>query len=469
MAIRSEDLHLSIPNASPIFSKLAISTQFKVSLDLVRRSLSGDDLGLFEYLSNCGVFTETTSTSQKYDFLCSNASLPGSNFNISEELGSRQGMTERFASRRIYNEFDLTFYIDNDYNVLRMFEEYMNYINPVYNESNGRYDGAEGSQLNTYQERNTYSRFRYPDDYRRKISITKFERDFLENPNDRNNTFKNMPLLTYHFIDAFPINIADVAMSYQNSTFLQVTVTFTYLRHTVEKHGNAQQSVREKLLNSNQLTQVNPLRPRSLGKELSASTSSPIPDVPVGYVSGQPYYGPFHEHMGVKMVGERHSPYPHAIIYDTLEESMPGSTKTTVTVIDQQQEQQQEQEQEQQQEQQQEQEQEQQQQQDTTAPNAPSDLFVTTGATDSTPTITGNAERNSIVKLYSGSQQIGSTTTNSVAFFSVTASSSLSDGTYTFTLTATDAAGNVSSSSSISHTINTSSSGGGGQYSPPTY
>ena len=84
MAIRSEDLHLSVPNASPIFSKLAISTQFKVSLDLVRRSLSGDNLGLFEYLTNCGVFTETTSTSQKYDFLCSNASLPGSNFNISE-------------------------------------------------------------------------------------------------------------------------------------------------------------------------------------------------------------------------------------------------------------------------------------------------------------------------------------------------------------------------------------------------
>ena len=50
-------------------------------------------------------------------------------------------MTERFATRRIYNEFDLTFYIDNDYNVLRMLEEWMNYINPIYNESNGRYDG----------------------------------------------------------------------------------------------------------------------------------------------------------------------------------------------------------------------------------------------------------------------------------------------------------------------------------------
>ena len=62
MAIRSEDLHLSIPNASPLFSKLAISTQFKVSLDLVRRSASGNNLGLFEYLTNCGLFNDTTST-----------------------------------------------------------------------------------------------------------------------------------------------------------------------------------------------------------------------------------------------------------------------------------------------------------------------------------------------------------------------------------------------------------------------
>ena len=333
MAIKSEDLYLSIPNASPIFSKLAISSQFKVSLDLVRRSQVGDNVGLYEYLTNCGLFVDTNSTSQKYDFLCSQASLPGSNFNISEELGSRQGMTERFASRRIYNEFDLTFYIDDDYNVLRMFEEWMNFINPVYDGISGRYDGAESSQLNAYQDRNTYSRFRYPDDYRRKIQITKFERDFLQNPNDKNNTFKNMPLLTYHFIDTFPVNLNAVQMSYDGSTFLQVTVAFTYLRHTIEKHGNVQQSVRERLANTNQLTQVNPIRPKVIGSEVAPSTSSPVADTPVGYISGRAYYGPWHhpkdedgnEIKTIKMVGERHAPYSHAIIYDTIGESLPES------------------------------------------------------------------------------------------------------------------------------------------------
>ena len=478
MAIKSEDLHLSIPNASPIFSKLAISTQFKVALNLVRRSQVGDNVGLFEYLTNCGLFIDTNSSDQKYDFLCSEASLPGSNFNISEELGSRQGMTERFASRRIYNEFDLTFYIDDDYNTLRMFEEWMNFINPVYNESNGRYDGSEASQLGAYQERNTYSRFRYPDDYRRKVSITKFERDFLQNPNDRNNKFKNMPLLTYHFIDTFPVNINAVPLSYAGSTVLQVTVVFTYLRHTIEKHSNLQTTVRENITNGQQ-TQVNPLRPKTVGNEISPSTNDPNPTKPVGFVRGEPYYGPFHLHEErddngdiiriIKMVGAVHLPYPHSIIYDTVGESLSsdsvivGDPVTEVNPPAQEQEQEQEQGGQQGGQEQGEQQGGQEQQQDTTAPSAPSNLSIVTGASDNTPTVTGNAEANSTVKLFNGSALLASTTTNSSGSFSVTVSSALSNGTYTFTLTATDAANNVSNSSSISHTINyTPPSGGGG-------
>tara|TARA_Y100001936_G_C15687905_1_gene464455 strand:- start:50 stop:649 length:600 start_codon:yes stop_codon:yes gene_type:complete len=38
----------------------------------------------------------------------------------------------------------------------------------------------------------------------------------------------------------------------------------------------------------------------------------------VGYVNGEPYYGPFHFHpkKGVKMVGARHVPEPHDVITD---------------------------------------------------------------------------------------------------------------------------------------------------------
>ena len=45
--------------------------------------------------------------------------------------------------------------------------------------------------------------------------------------------------------------------------------------------------------------------------------------IPVGYVNGEPYYGPFHVHpsRGVLMVGEKHVNRPHDVIYPTSEES----------------------------------------------------------------------------------------------------------------------------------------------------
>jgi len=52
----------------------------------------------------------------------------------------------------------------------------------------------------------------------------------------------------------------------------------------------------------------------------------------VGFINGEPYYGPFHVHptTGAKMVGIAHTTAPHAIIYDTPQESR-TSRSTVVT------------------------------------------------------------------------------------------------------------------------------------------
>ena len=44
----------------------------------------------------------------------------------------------------------------------------------------------------------------------------------------------------------------------------------------------------------------------------------------VGYINGEPYYGPFHYHpsRGVKMTGAVHRSAPHEVIYDTVLESL---------------------------------------------------------------------------------------------------------------------------------------------------
>ena len=59
----------------------------------------------------------------------------------------------------------------------------------------------------------------------------------------------------------------------------------------------------------------------------------------VGFINGEPYYGPFHVHptTGAKMVGIAHTTAPHAIIYDTPQESRTSrsivTTSTSYTTV----------------------------------------------------------------------------------------------------------------------------------------
>lgn len=93
---------------------------------------------------------------------------------------------------------------------------------------------------------------------------------------------------------------------------------------------------------------------------------------------------------------------------------------------------------------------------DTLKPNAPtiSNYYDNVGGSqgydgnggttdDATPTLNGKAEANSIVKIYDGGTQIGSTTANGSGNWSFT-SPARTEGKHTFSATATDAAGNTS-------------------------
>ncbi|WP_443477788.1 Ig-like domain-containing protein [Novosphingobium aerophilum] len=97
---------------------------------------------------------------------------------------------------------------------------------------------------------------------------------------------------------------------------------------------------------------------------------------------------------------------------------------------------------------------------DTSAPTAPvitgaaDDVGTTQGPVasggvtdDATPLLSGTAEANSIVSVYNGAVLLGTATANGAGAWSFTPPSPLSDGPHSFTVTARDAAGNVSPSS----------------------
>ena len=94
---------------------------------------------------------------------------------------------------------------------------------------------------------------------------------------------------------------------------------------------------------------------------------------------------------------------------------------------------------------------------DTTAPGKPTITNASGTVNTSTPVISGTAEAGSTVKLYDGNTLLGSATADESGIFSITPGTALSDGGHTITATATDAAGNVSASSTpVTITVDTS-------------
>ena len=85
---------------------------------------------------------------------------------------------------------------------------------------------------------------------------------------------------------------------------------------------------------------------------------------------------------------------------------------------------------------------------DTTAPNAPVITTSSGNLTDPTPTITGTAEANSTVYLYSGETLLGQAMADSSGNWSVT-TSALADATYSVSAKSVDASGNTSAASNL--------------------
>ena len=247
----------------------SLSSFYIVNLDLAKGS--GVQEGIAEenlenWLASCGVF-DTPYAMRRYSLLATEAILPGTSMSVLEEKGSRQGITERFATQRAYNDIAITYYIPSDYSSLRLFQEWINFMNPLY------YKGGAGTNDNRFvsgnrdgypnaYESNSFHRFRYPNEYKKSLTITKFERNvgqtrsalksfettpeeergkfatFREDPNDNLELQKKYGLfdpeaISYKFINAFPTAVQDVALTYQNSTVLQVTVEFAYDRYII--------------------------------------------------------------------------------------------------------------------------------------------------------------------------------------------------------------------------------------------
>ena len=147
--------------------------------------------------------------SQNLGILCSDASLPTSTLATAEVKDNFMGVPQQFAHTRFYTDIAYSFYIDEDYTLLKIFEGWMEYI------SSGANDNVD------QDHRAYYRRMKYPDSYKcNTMYINKFEKNYKRT-------------LRYRFVNVFPKSINAIPVQYGTADILKVSVNFNYDRYIV--------------------------------------------------------------------------------------------------------------------------------------------------------------------------------------------------------------------------------------------
>ena len=168
------------------------------------------------YLSANGVNLDQ----EKLNLLCSEATLPGSSLATHENNSDFPGVTQKFAYRRLYDDrIDFTFYVDADnYLPIKYFESWIKFIVAESKSADTR-SGKLEIKSSEY-----FYRVKYPEDYiaQSGLKVTKFERDHTGTE------------LIYNFVSAYPIAVTSMPVSYDASSLLKCTVSFSYIRYYIE-------------------------------------------------------------------------------------------------------------------------------------------------------------------------------------------------------------------------------------------
>lgn len=237
--------HRAISQIKDTILKPALTHLFLVQFP-VPENLTKPDEGLKNWMLNytdLPLDATNNDTTDKISLLCSEANLPGSSLLTHEINNDYTGQTERHAYRRSYDDrIDFTFYVDERYDILKFFHNWMTFI--VNDKAPGRTGPGLGINQKTYN-----NRMRFPKDYcTDKMKIFKFEKniglrdytDGFSTPSTKtynSNVHEQENVLAYSFVNAYPISINSIPVSYDQPSLLKCTVSFTYSRYYVGREN----------------------------------------------------------------------------------------------------------------------------------------------------------------------------------------------------------------------------------------
>ena len=152
---------------------------------------------------------------ENIELLCHQTTLPGTSFSTSEVTNDYAGVSERMVYRRMFDStIDMTFYVDKAYDVIEFFEGWVDYMSGMNIDNPNSGDTRE-----MYRSSAATYRMNYPSSYRTPIQVTKFEKNLTD------------AQMTYEFVDAFPLNVISMPVSYAQSETLKLSVSFAYTRY----------------------------------------------------------------------------------------------------------------------------------------------------------------------------------------------------------------------------------------------
>ena len=102
--------------AKNLIGPLAQTNHFQVTFS----SLTPEVNSYLQAFTNASDFR--TFLSQRSGILCSDASLPTTAYATGDIRDNFMGVPQQFAHTRIYTDIDFSFYIDQDYTLLKIFE-----------------------------------------------------------------------------------------------------------------------------------------------------------------------------------------------------------------------------------------------------------------------------------------------------------------------------------------------------------
>ena len=166
---------------------------------------------------------------------CSEAVLPGSSLVNAEIPGIRQGMMTQIGVMRRMTDLTLTFFSQKDYYTNDVFNAWMEFISPTRL-------GTGSFGTSTRQRRNdkaSYRRLKYPDQYKCEIEITAFSNDIFQKSERLDDTniqsVQIQSSITYYVQNAFPINIIAAPLAYGNAQLIKTSIVFKFDNFFVDR------------------------------------------------------------------------------------------------------------------------------------------------------------------------------------------------------------------------------------------